>query len=1309
MKRIFYNKIFVVILLLGISISLHARSENLLNNSDLTVLRPTSEVVKEMRNLKVVTNSDKIPVYWMPRSGNSQTVTYSAGEGKIILNIPGGKAAVIYHHTNILASSMEAGHYFRPTIEAFGNCTVGFSLYVYDKHGKYLTKLSKLSMRKITDGKNDFPIFTLPKIENAWLYTPIWEISGNKIIIDTFRLEEVDKFTIEYNEAVNKLSKISPLARPLMFDSEFTGLTEEQKKSLIRKRKDVSWLLAAAGDHNKNVARLALQQLVTNELKLPDGALPILIKLASDNDMFVRARACYLLGSMGPRALPAASILQSNLTVASEGVVSASAVALTQLGPIIYPTLSRLLLGNDRTIRLSIAVALRGMPGGIPSELKDAVDWASPRVVQSGSSLHPNSGFEADMDGWKVEFCDGAEGHWEITEKRASSGRKSLKLIKSNARGFIKLISTQPITIPPDPKRIPWTFRANFQSFTSSTDVFLIPRLLSDDNIYYGDDGGGMNPYYSWTSQYQIRNTPEAYWDKRMILFRPSAKDEIRVRPAMLLYGEPSEIWLDNVEFPAPVWKGIYAGRIYSQPEYTRKKMLQIVTKRPRVSVKLASENGKTTVKVNDKIVNHAIHMSWPTTGATADFKDMEKAGIAFPLISLSMQGALSLPPYGESWNGKDNVIFDDFFNSIEYALRQNPYGNYIIGLNLLWPPDYVDKNPDEAWLDMQGRRAYGTYGHMLGFANELPKRSGLFWWPSQYSEKYLKTFGSFFRNFLIELKKKPYAHIIAGIRIGGGHDFQFTIHSDVRDYSSHALIGFRRFLRSKYGSDSALVKAWGQPNITLDTVQIPDLTKSSVESKAFYAQDNIDYEIFRSRQEWIVPEYFARIFKEEMGKDKLALTWHMGASNDHSYFLESKYLDGTQSQPDYGMRLRGYSGGMIFEESSFNLHGKLSIKELDTRTWLRSDGNETFTMWVGTPLNEEQFHDQLFKEIGQTFVQNQGYCLFDFTGGYRHPAIFETFKTVTTTNNWLLNCNDKIDFTPQVALIYNSQSKNTGVVRHHTIWRLNESFHMALDLRTAGIPLQFYDMADLMRQPELLEKIRVVIFPNSVFFNRQEREFIKNVIKKNGRAVITCYASGFYDGKRYAVGNISNITDMKIVAEPINSNKRFSVQAVDSTDPLSKNLTQLQSHTVSFNEAAFQGAEWRYKGVQRFTIKDPEARILGRYLDDGNAAIGVKRFQDYISVYCASPGGLSPDLLRNLAVETGAFVVVDKVGLVTDINNCFMSIHCLKSDSYTIQLPQKSKVINAFTKETVAKGVNSITLDLTAQRTYWFLLENEE
>ena len=87
MKRIFYNKIFVVILLLGISISLHARSENLLNNSDLTVLRPTSEVVKEMRNLKVVTNSDKIPVYWMPRSGNSQTVTYSAGDGKIILNI----------------------------------------------------------------------------------------------------------------------------------------------------------------------------------------------------------------------------------------------------------------------------------------------------------------------------------------------------------------------------------------------------------------------------------------------------------------------------------------------------------------------------------------------------------------------------------------------------------------------------------------------------------------------------------------------------------------------------------------------------------------------------------------------------------------------------------------------------------------------------------------------------------------------------------------------------------------------------------------------------------------------------------------------------------------------------------------------------------------------------------------------------------------------------------------------------------------------------------------------------------------------
>lgn len=94
---------------------------------------------------------------------------------------------------------------------------------------------------------------------------------------------------------------------------------------------------------------------------------------------------------------------------------------------------------------------------------------------------------------------------------------------------------------------------------------------------------------------------------------------------------------------------------------------------------------------------------------------------------------------------------------------------------------------------------------------------------------------------------------------------------------------------------------------------------------------------------------------------------------------------------------------------------------------------------------------------------------------------------------------------------------------------------------------------------------------------------------------------------------------------------------------------------------------------------------------------------------FCASPGGLSPDLLRNAAAEAGAFTAADQAWLVVDLNDRFLSIHCLKSGSYAIRLPSVSKVIDAFTGKVVARKTDSLTGNLTAQRTVWYLLEDPE
>ncbi len=1303
-------KFLVVIAIIAIFCIMPLSAQNLLNNGELTVPRPVSEVAAEMRRLKVETDDANFPRCWMPASGNDQAVKLSyfdtAGGGKpnaIRLEIPGGKANLSYHHTRVSGNLMKAGHHFRPLLKGSGEAEIRFSMHVYDKDGKFLTTLKSLSMAKVTAPETAFPPFTLTEVKDAAWYVPFWQIDGRGIVIESLRLEEVDELAMAM--ANRKTAEV--LQKPADFDREFTALSSEEKLTRLRMQNDVVWLLCAASDADPVVARMALQRLVLLRAELPDSALQTLTGLAGSANNYIRARASYLLGCMGERALPAIEVLTGNLTVANEGVVSSSAVALTRLGPKVYPKLRRLMIGENRSTRLSVALALRGMPGGVPAELREVVEWASPRVVQSGTSLHPNSSFEAGMDGWRVELHDGAEGDWAIDESRASSGRRSLRITKKNPLGYIKLVSTQPIIIPPDRNRKPWAFRTRFQCFDATRNANLIPRFEWENGMLQGDDGGGMNTYYAWTSQHMLRNTPPQYWDKRVIAFRPDANNERVIKLALILYGDPVTVYLDDIELPAAPWQKVDAGRIYAQPDYSREEMLDIVAKRPPVRVTVAAENQRTVVRVNGKPVIPALHMSWPTTGATADFREMAKAGVTFPLISLSMTGSMNFPPFGEAWNGRDEAIFEDFFASIEQALQQDPHGNFILGLNLMWPPDYVLRNPDEAWLNAKGHKGYGNSGHMLGFTEKLPeKRADLFWWPSQFSEKFLKDYGDFFRRFLIELKKKPYAHIIAGVRLGGGHDYQFTLHTYNRDFSPHALKAWRGFLRETYRTDQALAEAWGNTNARIDTAAIPSLQETSGADKTFFSRANIDYEIFNARQEWIVPEHFARIFKEEMGKDKLAVTWHMGQDNDHSYFLNSQWLDAAQPQTSYPMRMPGYSGGMTFVDGSYNLHGKLSLKELDTRTWLRSDGTEVMSMWLGTPLTEWQFHDLIYKELGQTLVQNQGYCYFDFTGGYRHPAIFETFRVVSDVNKRLVENRDDIRFRPETAVVFSMPSKHAPFDRGNALWRVDEFRSMCEDLRTGGVPLSFYDLADLVANPKLADGLKIIIFPQAIFLNTAERDFIDRVLKKNGRTLVWCYAAGCLDSKRNSVDGIRAASGIKVAASDPKQNQPFTVLSVPGSDPLGAGLPPLLGNGVTFNDAIFFGAGSRYRGLQRFELDDPEAVILGKYTGDGKPAVGVRRFADWTSVYCAAPGGLAPELLRNIALAAGVFVTADKPGLVIDMNDYFLSIHCVRGGKYRLNLPRTSEVTDILSGETVSAGTDLFEQEFTAQKTYWYSLK---
>lgn len=1052
-------------------------------------------------------------------------------------------------------------------------------------------------------------------------------------------------------------------------------------------------------------AEVALQAILDSS----DPAL--LIQAAGGGNRDLRNRACFRLGELGPAALPAGSVLKENVTdYPFEPVRVQAATALTQLGPGAYPLIREILLGGDRNARLTMATAVRGMAGGVPPELRNEVDWANPPVMQTGPSLHPDGGFEAAADGklvgWEVLFKEGATGAWTIDAGRAREGRQSLKLTKTNGLGYIMLRSTQPVVVPPG--RGTWTFRAFFQCFDARYNTLLLPRLETENGGLIWDDTA-LNRSAGWQSQSLLRNTPPHVWDRRMIMFRQRDR-EMRLRPALIFYGNPATVWLDELEFPAPPWQAAAAGPTPPQPDLTLEQALAVVAKRPPATAEVKKIDGRTALLLDGQRRAPILYLA--TRGYQGDFKLVaQDGGIQLPVVRLSLRGDGNYPPFREAWSGRGEPDFSGFFEVLERAVRMAPESHLILGLGIDWPADFLEANPDEAWLDEAGRRGWGQAMHLRGFAAELPPGkpdNPNIWWPSQYSEKAFGAAEKIVRQFLTELKEKPYAKIIAGVFVSGGHDGQFMIHR--RDYSAPAVAAWRAFLAERYGDDAALARAWNRPDARIAEAPILPDKPPQADNAMFYPPAShrayADFREFEERQIWKNSERFARAFKEIFGRDKLALTWCMGGGwrKNFAYFFASPYLDAFVGQPSYEYRYPGSSGGFNAVPDSCSHHGKLAVAELDTRNWMRGIYNELVTMRIGTPTSAKRFADLVMKDGGRMAAGYQGYWFFDIGGNaYRHPAALEVIRQTGEAVQWVAERAGRDTFRPDVALVYHQPS---------IYWEAPWSFSKAnfpsylidyqlYQLRLSGVPCANYYLRDLMANPEF-RRHKVYVFLNAFMLNEPERKFIRDELQKDGRILVWNYAPGFLSDRGLGVDGVSELVGMRVGTD---AELKDSLVEPAPGDRLSANLPPNVGTADVFRRRFDLRPKETKHNVQRFRIEDAEAVTLAKYRDDGSAALAVRRFRDWTSVYSAQAGGLDAELLHNIAAEAGAYTLT-RPGLIVDMNGNFISLHAFAGGVYQLKLPRRAAVLDALTRRRLADAATEFELDIQAGESRWLLLE---
>jgi len=1186
--------------------------------------------------------------YWeISRRGKRAAAKILPSGGGIEFDSNGGLVVIYGKNFRIPAEKFSAGEvFFRAGIAGTGK--VRFSFYCYGANGKF--------MQSLRCGEKDFADAQVT-------------VSASEIPAKVKTLVPV--LTLSGQGSINRIDCGIPGA------AEFQSLLppDFKKFPLAEKLKVVD----SAPDHRIPLAVLTLKD---------DPA---------DKEYQLRFRAAYKLGKLGESAAPAAEMLVKQLKHRNEAVRVHSAAALTRLGKSAYPLMKKVLIYGTLGERLCLANTLRGMPGGVPAELTEAVKWASPpHAVEVDGSQLPDSSFEASRNGalygWDVEFRDGATGSYEIAADRAHSGRQSLKITKTNGRGYILLVSKFPVVLPPG-NRKPYTFRVHYQCSDAAYNSLLLPRFLREDGSFQWHDTrffGGAG----WQGQSVLVNTATLQWGKRIII-AGSRKHEQSLRPAVVLSGNPVTVYLDDLEFPARPVQYSDSGRSYSTAGYTMPEALKEISRRPETSAQVESlPNGKCVLKLNGKTTAPVFMLSF--SGALGDYEQFARAGINQPVVTVNMKSSCRYLPFRSIWaNGK--VDISPLFEIVEEALCKAPGTSPVLGINVAFPADYVDRNPGEAYLNEKGLRAYGTDAVVIGFAKELPKGGNYRWWPSQFSEKSRQEAGGIIRQFLTELRKKPYSKVISGFFISGGHDGQFFI--PFRDHGPAATAAWRKFLQEKYRTDEALQKAWQRPDVTVSTAVIPPERDAGVLAGEYYdRQMQIDCKEFEERQIWLNSGYYLEICKEIFGRDKLGFSWCFGGtwSQNLPALYESSGRDLFAAQPQYHYRPAGYSGGLNMVADSNLLHRTLAVSELDLRSWLRGAAYpEIYGMKLGTPLSMTDMRNVILKEAGRMIAVYQGFWFYDMGNGtFRDPQCMELIKKVKKTADRVFENAGTDDFIPDTVWVTSPRSFFStvplgGGKRGNFASSLTEEMMWAL--RGSGVFSATMLLEDL-KKDRRYEKFKVFVFLNPFNFSADDMRFIREKLQRNGNTLVWVNGSGI-------PGRSSDITGIEVEFRKEPGEMPIFKNA-SSTHLLLKNVPEYLGVADAFRKRFELGTAdfWKHK-QPRWVITDPAAEVLARY-DSGEAAVAVKEHKDFRTVFCGLPGSLDPVLFHNIVRSAGGYTVT-RPGAVVDMNGNFLSIHALKDGTYSITLPDKDTELECF--ETGRKV--PADLKLAAGESRWFMI----
>jgi len=521
-------------------------------------------------------------------------------------------------------------------------------------------------------------------------------------------------------------------------------------------------------------------------------------------------------------------------------------------------------------------------------------------------------------------------------------------------------------------------------------------------------------------------------------------------------------------------------------------------------------------------------------------------------------------------------------------------------------------------------------------------------------------------------------------------------------DYSDANRAAFRKWLRVRYETDTALRAAWDAPDVTLESALLPvfDPGRFPMRGKGRDALIQVFYDLPRE-QNWLDFSEFtsdvtadritewARIVKETSGGRKLSAFFYgytvdlPGSLAGHyrlGRLLECPDVDLVASPYSYMGRFAGEPGGFMCPVDSVAAHGKLWFNEDDTRTSLVDLANlpEHFTLFDKRCADLHESVNVLERNFGSILAHRAGTWWMDLVsrGAFNHPDLWHMLRE--RKERYADVYRDPQPYRPEVAVLLDEDSKfcvkDDWDTNYWTMYRLRD------ESAKAGASVGCYTLADFLAN--IVPACKVYVFANAFRLSDEQIGAIRVRLDREQATAVWIYAPGYLGPHSANAENVARLTGIRV---------EVADAALGST-----------------GEGLLAGESWGAPLTvsPRLVVTDAAAQPLGRYRAGGQVSSAERQHGSHRSLFL---GDMDPtaSVLRRLFESAGCHLWV-RGGEIVQTDGAFLMVHSGEGGVKPIFLPD-GVAAEPIEAEVVGRSDGEVSVRFLPGDTVWFRLRGPD